>query len=147
MRGQNGADFLEGGADGDHLTGGAASDTLIYNPVSDSTSLGFDTVDGFNFAGADVFELPTSIGATNAAIVGGTLDLATFDANLAAAVNGGTLGAGNAVLFLPNAGSEAGEVYLVADANSLGGYQAGADYVMHLVNSANLGAFNAADFI
>jgi Ca2+-binding RTX toxin-like protein len=147
MRGQAGVDFLEGGLGADTLNGGAASDTLIYNPVADSTSVNYDTVQGFDFAGVDQFQLPVVVAGADPLIPVGALSTATFDADLAAAVNAGTLTAGNAVLFTPSAGTLAGAIFLVVDANGAGGYQASADYVMQLVGPANLGAFGATDFI
>ena len=68
----------------------------------------------------------------NAAITSGTLSTGTFDADLAAAVNGATLGAGNAVTFTASGGTLSGRTFLVIDSNGAAGYQAGADYVIEL---------------
>ncbi len=41
--------WLEGGGGGDLLSPAAQSSKLVYASVSDSTSTGYDTVDGINF--------------------------------------------------------------------------------------------------
>ena len=43
------------------------------------------------------------------------------------------MGAGQAVLFAPTSGTLAGNVFLIADANGIAGYQADADFVFQLV--------------
>ena len=55
------------------------------------------------------------------------MSLASFDADLAAALGG--LGAGQAVWFAPDAGDLAGPIFLIVDANGVAGYQEGEDYV------------------
>jgi hypothetical protein len=63
----------------------------------------------------------------------GSLSLASFDADLAAGLSG-LLGAGGAVLFTATAGSLAGHVFAVVDADGVAGYQAGADLVIALID-------------
>ena len=63
----------------------------------------------------------------------GTLSTASFDADLAAGLDG-ILGAGQAALFSASSGSLAGHVFAVVDVNGVAGYQAGQDVVIELVN-------------
>ena len=65
----------------------------------------------------------------------GSLSTSSFDADLAAAMNG-VLGAGQAALFTASAGTLAGRTFAVVDANGQAGYQAGQDYVIELANMA-----------
>ncbi len=147
--GLDGSEALSG-----HITGGGGGDTITgglvlnYDAVSDSTGAGYDTIEHFDFSGASgqVFHgtgLPTAI---NAAVTSGTLSTASFDADLAAAIAAGQLGAGHAVLFTPSAGSLAGQTFLIVDHNGVAGYQAGQDFVFHLVNDTNVSALNTGVF-
>ncbi|MCW5737423.1 MAG: hypothetical protein KIS73_25080, partial [Enhydrobacter sp.] len=72
---------------------------------------------------------------------------ATFDADLAAALNATALLTNHAVLFNPNAGGHAGQTFLVVDANATAGYQAGQDLVVRLEAPLNLGSLDKTDFI
>jgi hypothetical protein len=76
----------------------------------------------------------------------GTLSGATFDSDLAGAVNAAHLLAHDAVLFTPDAGSHAGQTFLVIDANAQAGYQAGQDYVMRLEDPTHIGQLSASSF-
>jgi Ca2+-binding RTX toxin-like protein len=146
IKGGGGGDFITGGLGGDRINAGGGSDNIFENPVLDSTSVNYDIVKGFDFAGVDLFQLPVVVAGTNALIGAGTLSTATFDPDLVVAVNPGTLAAGNAVIFTPNLGTLAGLTFLIVDANGAPGYQPSADYVIELVAPLNPGAFNAADF-
>ena len=72
---------------------------------------------------------------------------ASFDQDLAAAVNAGHLAGHQAVLFTPAAGGLAGETFLVVDVNGVAGYQAGADLVIDLHHPLHIASFGPADFI
>jgi hypothetical protein len=55
------------------------------------------------------------------------------------------LAAHHAILFRPNAGSYAGQYFLVVDVNGHAGYDAGADLVFHLTGQT--GTLASGDFI
>ena len=63
----------------------------------------------------------------------GSLSAASFDADLAAGLNG-FLGAGQAALFSATSGTMAGRLFAVIDGNGVAGYQAGEDLVIELVS-------------
>ncbi|HWA90259.1 MAG TPA: calcium-binding protein [Rhizomicrobium sp.] len=115
---------------------GTLSDTFIYNAVSDSTGVNCDVIDYFNLAHTvfQVSQLNGAVTGVDAAINSGTLSTATFDTDLANAVNAAHLAGHHAVEFTATAGSLAGGVYLVIDVNGTAGYQAGADLVVQLFN-------------
>jgi hypothetical protein len=83
--------------------------------------------------------------AIDARIGHGTLSTASFDTDLAARVNGAHLAAGHAVLYTPDAGTLAGQTFLVVDANGAAGYQAGADFVIDLESPTHLTSLDASD--
>jgi Ca2+-binding RTX toxin-like protein len=132
------------------VTGGAGADHLIdvktfrYTAVSDSTSTQYDTLTGINFNNAKIYIAGHTVSAVDAAVNTGALSTATFDADLAAAVGAGQLGAGHAVIFTASSGTLAGDHFLVVDANGVAGYQAGADYVMLL--DSPTGTLNTHNF-
>ncbi len=139
-----GANTIRGGGGGDFITTSGKADTLVYGGAADSTSTGFDTVTDFNRA-HDVFDLPTTVTAISTHIASGALSEATFDTDLAAAVNAAHLAASNAVIFAPTAGDFSGKVFLVVDMNGTAGYQAGQDLVIELVNPSST-ALTTANF-
>jgi Ca2+-binding RTX toxin-like protein len=147
------SDILEGGGGGDTLTGGTgnASDTFKYFSASDSNGPNYDTVNGFDFAAEDVFDMPGTgtVTGIDATVASGTLSTATFDADLAAAAGAGPLGGHHALLFTPNAGTLAGKTFLVVDLNGTAGYQGGpsGDIVVRLSGAQSLGSLNVNDFI
>ena len=145
--GGDGADFLRGGGGADLLRGGSGDDTYYYRTVSDSTGKNYDKIDGFNANGSDLLMLHgDQITDVDAKVAHGSLSNATFDSDLAAAVNPAHLLAHHAVLFTPDAGSHAGQTFLIVDANGHAGYQAGADYVIRLENPAHIGQLSASSF-
>jgi hypothetical protein len=141
-----GKDDLNGGAGRDILDGGKSDDRFIYAGASDSTGLQHDSIKKFDFA-QDRFDTTASVAAIDAAVASGTLSKNSFDGDLAAAVGAGQLGAGNAVLFTPDAGNLAGKLFLVVDLNGTAGYQAGADLVVRLDGAKNTGSIDIGDFI
>jgi hypothetical protein len=126
-----GADSLYGWTGGDTLTGGGGADRFVYGGASDSTGAHYDTIVDFHF-GEDVIDLPIVVTGLDQAVTKGSLSIASFDADLSAALGGPALGAGHAVLFTADQGDLAGQAFLVVDANGQAGYQAGEDYVIHL---------------
>jgi Ca2+-binding RTX toxin-like protein len=141
-----GNDTIDGGGGADSLQGRGGNDIYVYSAAADSTSTNYDTVLGFSATKAK-FDVTGTIGGVDAAIATGTLSTASFDSDLAAAVNAAHLAANHAVLFTPNAGSLAGDTFLIVDQNGTAGYQSGADLVIELQNGANLGSLSAANFI
>jgi Ca2+-binding RTX toxin-like protein len=143
--GANG-DSLTGGLGADKLSGGPGSDAYVYNGVAESTGLNHDVITGFDPT-QDTFILSRNVAALDSAVSVGTLRTTSFDSDLAAAVSGAHLAAGDAVLFTASAGNLSGHVYLVIDGNGVAGYQAAQDYVIELNASTNLGSLGTADFI
>jgi Ca2+-binding RTX toxin-like protein len=145
LTGGAGNDVLTGGGGADLLTGGLGNDTFVFHAASDSTSVGFDTVAGFD-ALTDKFQVFSAVTGIDAKISGGVLDAATFDANLASAMNGHLL-ANHAILFAPTSGSFAGQTFMVIDQNGQAGYQSGGDLVIDLTSQHHLSNLTTADFI
>jgi hypothetical protein len=132
LYGLGGNDTLFGGAQGDVLNGGGGADTFLYKGAGESTGTGFDRIESFQ-AAVDRIDLPFTVSGWTGNVQG-SLSAATFDSELAAAVNG-SLEAFSAVLFRPDSGSHAGKTFVVVDGNGDGAYQAGHDYVFHFVNA------------
>jgi Ca2+-binding RTX toxin-like protein len=152
-----GNDTLYGGTGSNTFYGGMGLDdlggfeghnnTYIYHSVAESTGIGADLINGFN-AKTDHFEIPTAVTGVDAAITGGSLNFATFDTDLAAAVQG-HLEAYHAILFTPDSSSALnGTIALVIDQNGIPGYQDGGDLVMFLAaaHSPNLSHLSVSDF-
>ena len=141
--GSEGDDRFEGGAGNDRmhglggadsLTGGGGADRFAYTGAAESSGDSYDTLVDFD-PGEDRIDLLGSVTGFGDAVEGGTLSTASFDADLGAALGTDGLGAGEAVLFAPDAGDLAGTLFLIADANGEAGYQAGEDYVFALPNA------------
>lgn len=141
LTGGGAADYIFGGNGGDTLRGGNGADVFFYDDAVQSSSTNYDRLLDFNFA-ADRIQISGQVHDTYATVASGALSTASFDANLATALNSQLIG-GRAVFFTPNSGTLAGQTFLVVDANGVDGYQAGADYVFQLPNAASGGA----DFI
>jgi hypothetical protein len=128
--GSSGNDFIFGGGGGDLLTGGPGSDTFYYDDASQSTSLGYDKIFGFD-ENADRIDLPFTVTGF-AAPASGALSTGSFDSDLANAFSG--LTSHQAGMFTATSGDLAGHTFLVIDADGNQGYQAGSDYVIEIVN-------------
>jgi hypothetical protein len=146
IAGRRGDDVIEGGLGADVMHGGARLDTFVYEHALDSTSTGHDVILRFN-AERDSFQFPDPVAAIDASIASGTASEATFDDDLAAAVDAAHLGAGNAVLFTPDAGDLKKHTFLIVDMNGDAGYQACEDAVIWLKKPFNLGSLSTANFI
>ena len=159
ISGGQGQDTLTGGSGDDVLTGGGAKDVLdggangndvfVYNAVSDSSGIHFDTVLGFDVT-RDAFDVTRAVTGIDAAISAGTLNggnAGQFNSDLAAAVDAAHLAAGHAVLFTPDSGSLAGDVFLVVDQNGIAGYQANQDLVIEISGSANIASLAVHNFM
>ena len=138
LTGNGGDDRLRGGLGGDTMDGGAGADTFVYAAangaevyaaVLESTGLSYDTIIGFNFA-EDKIDLPGSVSSL-AKVDAGALSDASFDADLAAAMQG-SLVANGAVLFDVTSGGHSGETFLVVDADGNGSYRAEQDFVIQM---------------
>jgi hypothetical protein len=126
LTGGAGDDVISGGGGADVLTGGGGADLFIYRDPGDSTGTDYDTLADFD-AAADRINLPGDVSGFAAPVESGALSLATFNADLAAAL--GSLGASQAAWFAPDSGELAGQIFLVVDGNGKAGYQEGEDYV------------------
>jgi len=124
--GGGGNDRIVGRGGGDLLAGGGGRDTFAYFGASDSTGSNYDTLGGFD-AASDKIDLVGTVAGFHAPVESGSLSLATFNTDLAAALGG--LGASQAAWFAPDAGDLAGQIFLIVDANGVAGYQEGEDYV------------------
>jgi hypothetical protein len=123
-----------------------AADAFRYSIVFDSTGANYDTIIAFDFASEDVFQLPWSVDAIDPLVTSGILSTATFNADLAASVGAGALGAHHALMFTPSGGDLAGKTFMVVDVNGVAGYQANADLVIRITNSPTIGSFDTSDF-
>jgi Ca2+-binding RTX toxin-like protein len=127
-----GNDLLYGGLGADYLKGGAGADTYTYKSAAESTGIHFDTIDGFDPT-IDKIHVPVAVSGWDANVTHGALNGASFDADLAAAIDG-TLDPNAALLFTPDSGDYAGKTFAVIDANGDGSYEAGQDYVIMIAN-------------
>jgi len=144
--GGSGNDTITGLGRGDTLTGAGGSDKFVYNAVSESTSITYDTIADFN-ASADVLDLWFQVTGVDATIASGSLSPRGFDYALTSAVGAAKLAAHHAVLFTPNAGALSGSTFLIVDANGVAGYQASADLVILLGAASSPAGLTAADFV
>lgn len=134
ISGRGGDDRITGGFGADRLTGGEGADTFVYLAAADSTGLASDALIGFDHR-VDRIDLPGEVTGITGVIETGPLTSASFDADLAAAVNG-NLDPRSAVLFRASSGDFAGRQFAIVDANGDGSYQAGQDYVIEIVSPA-----------
>ena len=144
LRGDAQNDVLNGGGGNDILLGGTGRDTLDpgsdavqdiirYSAINESSGTTRDLIVGLDLNNEDRIDLTVVV--TSIATATGALNAATFNADIAAAVNGPLL-ANGAVLFDPSSGdlNQAGHDYYIIDANGDGNYSSGLDYVIELLN-------------
>jgi Ca2+-binding RTX toxin-like protein len=131
--GGTGADRLSGGLGIDYLAGGAGADVYAYAAAAESTGRSFDQIVGFDW-NVDRIDLAGTVSGWDGTGQG-TLRSASFDADLAAGING-LLDPNGAALFNANGGDMAGRAFLVVDANGDGSYAAGQDIVIQLTSLA-----------
>ena len=129
LTGSSGNDFIFGGGGGDRLTGGPGSDNFYYDDASQSTSVNYDRIIGFDKS-VDTIDLPFAVTGSLASS-SGALSTNMFDVQLGAAFAG--LASHQAGLFTATSGDLAGHTFLVIDADGNAGYQAGSDYVIEMV--------------
>ena len=142
--GSTSACSFTGGGGADTISCGPAVATLVYNGASDSTGIGFDTVNAFN-ASQDFFNMPGAVTGIDATVASGTLTIATFDSDMTAAIGASQLAAHHGVLFTPTAGDYDGDTFLIVDQNGTAGYQRGHDLVIELNGLS--GTLTTANFI
>jgi serralysin len=130
LAGGDGSDTLTGGLGADTLTGGGGGDYFRYDGVADSTGAAYDMLAEVDFA-QDRLSLGVWV-ATYAGLSGGALSMASFDADLAGIATADRLGNYTAMLVEAESGDLDGALFIVADANGIAGYQAGADYVIRV---------------
>ena len=115
-------------------TTGAVKDTVLFGASPSSNSVNYDTFTNFDFTAGDAVNItgftPNSIDGA----VTGSLSTATFDTDLAALLGPSRLGASSALLFTANAGTLAGDTFLIASTNGNAGYAAG-DLVVRLAGT------------
>jgi Ca2+-binding RTX toxin-like protein len=145
ITGSQNADSIRGGLGGDVLTGAGGADTFVYRSAADSTGLNFDLLVDFDSA-EDRLDLATGVSGSAGTVGAGRLDAASFNADLAAALDG-ALGANQAILFNPDEGSFAGRRFLIADGNGDGAYTQGQDYVFELGSGASVDLTGTAFFV
>jgi Ca2+-binding RTX toxin-like protein len=145
LLGGGGDDSISGAGGVDFLRGDSGADEFRFQEAAHSTGPNYDVLDGFN-ANADTIRVVPAVSGVDAKVNSGTLNVATFDADLAARIGAGKLGANHAVLYKPSAGDLAGVMFLVVDLNGTAGYQAAADLVVRLDAGANLNNLDVTDF-
>ncbi|MCW5736440.1 MAG: hypothetical protein KIS73_20095, partial [Enhydrobacter sp.] len=135
FKGGTGTNDFTGGDGGDKVVANATgTDIVHYTAASQSTSTSYDTVVGFNGTN-DRFDLDTAV-TLAPAINGGTLNAATFDADLATAMAG--LANDTAVLFKANVGDLKNIDFMVINIDGNVGYDAGQDLVVRLNSHSNI---------
>ena len=144
-----GSDTLNGGGSADILNGGTnGNDNFVYAKPSDSTGLHYDTIIGFDVT-RDVFTVANHVGGVDAIIATGALNNSSamvFNHDLAAAADAAHLLANHAVVFEPDSGTLAGDIFLVIDQNGVAGYQAGHDLVIEISGSSNIASIGVDNF-
>ncbi len=141
--GGNGNDVITGDTGKDLLTGGAGSDIFRYQ-AGDSIGTAYDTITDFDFT-QDRFAFYNTGVSAFAGTVLADLHGATFDADMAAAVDAAHMDAYQAVLVTPTHGFD-GAIFVVMDQNGIAGYQAGEDLVIKLLNPVNVASADYGDF-
>ncbi|MCW5735634.1 MAG: hypothetical protein KIS73_16005 [Enhydrobacter sp.] len=111
----------------------------------ESTSLGYDIINGFD-CNTDLFAFPQFITKIRSTVATGQLSSATFDSDLAAAVQASNLVQGCAVLFTPTSGDLADRTFLIVNGDNQAGYRAGSDYVIEIKNIEHVAQFGTGNF-
>jgi Ca2+-binding RTX toxin-like protein len=147
MTGGEGADTLIGGVGIDLLAGEGGADTFLYNSVAESTNEDYDTLDEFNVH-RDYIDLDVTVTGLDSSLTTGSLsDGPTYVSDFETAIDDTILAANHAVVWTPDAGADAGDTYLVIDANGIAGFQSGQDYIIELEDAKHLADLDLGTFI
>ncbi len=144
IKGGAGNDVISGGRLSDKIDAGTGANILLYTSVVQSTGPHADIIYNFDFF-ADKFDLNVAVTSVHDKF-GGALNQATYDSDLAAAINPAEMATHGAVVFYADSGDLANHKILVVDANGVAGYQAGADYVID-VSFCGTAGVDVTDFI
>ncbi len=145
LTGGSGHNRFIGGAGADTMNAGSSIDNFVYTAVSQSTSAGYDTINGFDTQ-HDHFVLPTAVSAVDSPVATGALSTATFNGDLARDIGSAQLGAHHAVEFTASSGSLAGDTFLIVDAYGVAGYQGGQDFVIEIGKAIHIADLSTANF-
>lgn len=143
LYGGTGDDAIDGGDGRDMLDGGDGLDTFAFTGGHDSLRRKFDTIVGFD-AASDKLDLSLAV-TVDQAITAGSLSRNSFLPDLQSAL--ASLQAGHAVLFTPDAGSYAGETFLVVNRDGVAGYGITHDLVVRLHDPIDALNLTDANFI
>ena len=102
-----------------------------------------DIVTGVDWS-MDQFDVPVDV--TDAAFANGSINEATFDADIKALIDP-FFPDYEAIVVVVLTGDLAGRYFLIVDANGSVAYEAGTDLAIELVNQTNVGAFGESRFI
>ena len=144
-----GADTIAGGAGNNTMRGGGGADditcqvdadTLIYNASSDSASVNYDTVSGFD-AGNDKFDLFFSVSSIDAQSF--SVDSSSFDTDMGSHLSDYVC----TIVTATGSGDLLGHTFLVINADTGNGYsyEAGVDLVIDITGYT--GTLTSANFI
>jgi Ca2+-binding RTX toxin-like protein len=151
LAGGGGADILNGGAGTDRLNGSSDADIFVFNDVSESTGAARDTIVNFTTVSeeepVDKIDLAWAVTAIDDLVDEGSMDEATLDTDLAAAIGTAELGEGNAVVFVADDGDLEGHTFLIVDHGGGAGYQAGLDLVIEIETGVSLTLLELDNFI
>lgn len=143
----NGHFVFESGAGSDTLTGGQQGDTFAYDDGITLSGVTRDTLRAFDFSN-DLVKFANVTGIDGAVTSGAAFN-ASIDGDLAAIFGFGQaheLGANHAVLFTPDTGDLAGDMFLIVDGDGVAGYTAGPDLVIQLAAPLNVGGISTSNF-
>ncbi|HEX3809980.1 MAG TPA: hypothetical protein VHW02_09815 [Rhizomicrobium sp.] len=143
--------FISGSAyDDDGGSGIVANDTFVYDMGVALSGATRDTLGNVEFGNSDTSTRDVikfaAVNAIDTHVMTGTLSAGTFDSDLQTAINSTNLAGHHAVLFTPDAGGLAGDLFLIVDGNGVAGYQAGEDLVVQLTDPLHIGSISAASF-
>jgi VCBS repeat-containing protein len=134
IKGGAGSDLIYGGRGGDVLTGGAGADVFWLKSAAESSSTHYDTLMDFDYM-VDRIDLPFTVSGIAQHNAVGTVNLATFDADIAGLVDQ-ELNPYGLIEVTTDPNSDIGShVFLVVDADGDGAYQADHDYVFDITHT------------
>jgi Ca2+-binding RTX toxin-like protein len=134
IKGGAGNDLIYGGLGGDVLSGGAGADVFWLKSAAESSSTHYDTLIGFDQS-VDRIDLPTAVSSVAYNGMVGTINQATFDADIARIVDQDLNPYGAIMVTTDNQSDIGGHVFLIVDGDGDGAYQADHDYVFDVTHS------------